>query len=69
METEENEMTKSLWETTQEKARLFNCFRCCRRGDIYNDEDAVDQAAMLDESQIMDNSVLFEDFETNQAQH
>lgn len=32
-----------------------------------NEEDAVDQAAMLDESQLLDNSFLFENFEANQA--
>ena len=30
-ESQEAQPAMSLWQKTQEKTRLFQCFRCCRR--------------------------------------
>lgn len=47
---------------TQESAQLFNCFRCCRRGGAA-DLDDLDNTVMMDESQLLDNSVVLEQLE------
>ena len=57
MEELKQSQIKSLWQQTQDTARLFNCFRCCGKRRVADDEDdAVDQAALMDDSQILDNS-------------
>ena len=62
-DTEEREV-KSLWQQTQEAARLFRC--CRRRRKAREEVNAVDEAALMDDSQILDNSVLLENFEADE---
>lgn len=60
---------KSLWQKTQESARLFNCFKCCRRRPSAAEQfdDLLDDLAFeANDSQLLDSSELFERREQRQ---